>query len=115
MSNREICKVISNGRNPILMRPSKQVLPRGPLPVIVNGIPMTAWVVKIACNMLTARDNKGANQLGDVLRGWFGPDAGKPGRKEHVQFREEVTLTKQGNVWVLEPVTESEVAAAKAA
>ena len=114
---KEVCKVISNGRHPILMRPAKgQVLPRGPLEVIVNGRPMTAWIVKIACNMLTERDNKGANKMGETLRGWFGEDAGKPGRKEHVQFREEVAvaLSKRGSVWVLEPVTEAEASKAVA-
>jgi len=107
-SRLSVVACISNSRAPILMRPKKQVLPRGPLEVVVNGRPMTAWVVKIAVNVLTQRDNKGANLMGEVMRGWFGPEAGKPGSKAHVQFR------KQGEVWVLEPVTEAEAAAAAA-
>ena len=96
-----ICSVSSNGRNPILFLPTSpagKALPRGDLPIVANGTPMTARVAKIAINWAGKPGDK-ANALPAVLRGWFGEDAGKPGRRERVSLRQ------AGAFWVLEPVS----------
>jgi len=103
-----ILPVASNGRNPILFVPSNpagKALPRGPLAIVANGRPLVASVAKIAVNKVTEPDST-LNVLPSVLRGWFGEDAGKPGRRERVRLRQ------AGQSIVLEPVTPSADAAA---
>jgi hypothetical protein len=99
-----VCSVAQNsGKNPILFLPRHKSgtygvgLPKGDLSVRANGAPYTASVMKIAINVM--RDAGGANILPQVLRAWFGSDAGAPGKRARVQFR------LDGRQWVLEPVT----------
>lgn len=99
-----ICSVATNGRNPILFLPSSpagKALPRGPLPIVANGFELEARVAKIAINAVYATGPTAGktNLLGDILRGWFGLDAGKPGRRERVRIR------PAGRRWLMEPVT----------
>jgi hypothetical protein len=86
-----ICRVAQNaGGNPILFLPSPGTggsLPEGSRLVLVEGQEMTAVVAKIAINVLRDAEN-GPNRLPDILRGWFGPDAGAPGRGDRVRLRQ---------------------------
>jgi hypothetical protein len=93
--------VASNGRHPILFipgNPAGKALPRGPLAIVANGRALVAQVAKIAINKATEPEAS-ANILPDVLRGWFGADAGKPGRRERVRLRQ------AGQHVLLEPVS----------
>jgi superfamily II DNA or RNA helicase/HKD family nuclease/diadenosine tetraphosphate (Ap4A) HIT family hydrolase len=85
-----ICRVSQNSSgHPILFLPtagSSRSLPEGPLQIEVDGRPMEAHVAKIAVNVIRAPGTS-ANQLPAILRGWFGDDAGLPGRSDMVRFR----------------------------
>jgi hypothetical protein len=82
-----VCSVSRNSSgNPILFLPSSGGgLPKGPLDVVVNGRPMQAVIAKIAVNVVRAPGGS-TNELADILRGWFGEEAGTPGRGERVRF-----------------------------
>ena len=59
--------------------------------------------VKMACNV--ARPVRAQrNQLGDLLRRWFGPEAGKAGTDYHVEFR------RSPDGWWAEPVGSNVIA-----
>ena len=80
-----VAKVISNGRDPILMLP-KDGRPTGETTVrLPNGTPWSFRFVKIACNVARAPGST-ANGLPDLLRRWFGPGAGRPGTAFQVRF-----------------------------
>lgn len=91
----------ANGR-PILFVPDKTVCPGrpvGPTPVqIPNGSRWEFKFVKVACNVATPEGEK-SNQLSDLLRNWFGPNAGLPGTGFVVKF------TKEGDIWSASPVS----------
>jgi len=98
-----ILSVATNGRNPILFVPSNpagKALPRGPLAIVANGRALVAMVAKIAINKAVEPEGS-LNVLPGVLRGWFGEDAGKPGRRERVRLRQ------VGQHVLMEPVTPS--------
>ncbi|MCA9797239.1 MAG: hypothetical protein KC910_35760, partial [Candidatus Eremiobacteraeota bacterium] len=61
-------------------------VPTGWTPVMVDGRLYEANFVKVAVNVMREPGGK-ANVLGDVLRGWFGEDAGRPGTRHRVVFR----------------------------
>lgn len=89
----------TNGR-PILFLPDRSELPERPTGPIMAKLPSgELWdfkLVKIACNV--ARPvGETKNQLGDLLKSWFGPDAGLPGTNFHVQF------TNQDGQWQVSP------------
>ena len=90
----------TNGR-PILFLPDKTKLPERPVGPIVARLPDGAqWefkLVKVACNVAKPVGEK-ANQLGDLLKQWFGPNAGLPGTNFHVRFE-----SKSGE-WHVSPV-----------
>ena len=84
-----ICRVSRNtGGNPILFLPSgSRQLAEGPLELDVNGQRLEAAVAKIAINVI--RDPvSGANLLPEILIGWFGQEAGLPGRSDRVRLRQ---------------------------
>lgn len=106
-----ICSVARAGARPILFLPRGKAagtwgdaLPKGDVPVRVDGRTVTASVAKIAVNVM--RDDTGANVLPAILKAWFGESAGMPGHRARVQFR------KAGGHWVMEPVTPAETRAA---
>lgn len=78
----------ANGR-PILFLPDKAIVPDRPFGPIVARLPDgRMWefkLVKVACNVARPVGEK-SNQLGDLLRQWFGPDAGLPGTNFLVRF-----------------------------
>ncbi|MEZ6031787.1 MAG: DEAD/DEAH box helicase family protein [Planctomycetaceae bacterium] len=91
----------SNGK-PILFVPEKTVCPGrpvGPTPVrLPDGSRWEFKFVKVACNV-AAPDGEKTNQLSDLLRNWFGPNAGLPGTGFVVRF------TKEVDVWLASPVS----------
>ena len=89
----------SNGR-PILKLPdraSAPEIPTGATGVLVGDERWEFRFVKIACNVATpAGETK--NQLGELLRRWFGEHAGQPGTTHQVLFQQ----TSRG--WMASPV-----------
>ncbi len=96
-----VCRVARNtSGQPILFLPTTSGaghLPKGPLSVIIDDQPMEATVAKIAINVVRRADNP-SNRLPTILRGWFGNDAGLPGKGDRVRFR------FQSDVWRMEPM-----------
>ena len=70
-------------------------IPTGETLVNVEGAQYEALFRKVAVNVLRHSGNP-RNELRDVLRRWFGPDAGLPGTNFQVAFRP----TRAG--WTLE-------------
>ncbi len=80
------CKVTWNQRDPILKLPERSKftgLPEGKVPLTADGRRFEAHFAKIAINKITD-PGQNTNELPGLLRGWFGPDAGKPQRSESV-------------------------------
>ncbi len=90
----------ANGR-PILFVPDKTACPGRPFgPTEVKLPDGATWefkFVKVACNVAKPEGEK-SNQLGELLRKWFGPNAGLPGTGFNVRF--ETT----GGEWNAAPV-----------
>ena len=70
--------------------------PKAPLDILVDGRPMQAIIAKIAVNVVHAPGSS-TNDLPLILRGWFGKEAGTPGRGDRVRFH------KEADTIVLEP------------
>ncbi|MFN9720472.1 MAG: DEAD/DEAH box helicase family protein [Planctomycetota bacterium] len=91
----------ANGR-PILFVPDQSVCPGRPVgPTSVqlpNGSRWEFKFVKVACNVAAPEGEK-ANQLSELLRNWFGPNAGLPGTGFVVRF------TKDAEAWAAAPVS----------
>jgi superfamily II DNA or RNA helicase/SOS-response transcriptional repressor LexA len=86
-------KVTHSGGRPILMLPTVEQIPGRPFgPVEVKLPDSSIWVfrlVRVACNVAGPKGSD-ANQLGELMRNWFGPDAGMPGTGFQVVFRRSV-------------------------
>lgn len=80
-------KVIQSGGKPIVMlgSSSRRELPQGPTSLWVEGVEYEADFVKVAVNVMRPRGG-GRNVLPEVLQGWFGADAGRPGTLHQVIF-----------------------------
>ena len=93
-------KVIQASGRPILMldRDRNPGLPEGETQFIADDVIYTGNFVKIALNVAHHAGQPG-NVLGDLLRSWFGPDAGQPGT---VQF---VELMPGRPHWQMRPVS----------
>jgi len=92
-----ICKVIqASAGKPIVKLNDKlrSQLPEGPTPVWADGILYQADFVKIALNVIRPVGG-GDNVLPEVLRGWFGPNAGSNGSRHEVQFE-----LRDGHLWM---------------
>ena len=91
-----VMKVSHTGGKPILFLPDRKQspgIPEGWQIVSIDGTPHRANFVKIAVNV--ARQEGGTeNVLPEILRKWFGPDAGRPG----TDFR--VESVPEGEAWV---------------
>jgi len=100
MRGEHILKVSHADGRPILFLPdrdSNPSLPEGWTDVRVGDETLSANFAKVAINVMH-RPGSTDNVLPDVMRGLFGPDAGKPGTKHQVILRDE-----QGH-WILGPV-----------
>jgi superfamily II DNA or RNA helicase len=80
-------KVIQTHGRPILMldRDRNAALPEGEASFVANDVVYTGNFVKIALNV-AHREGKAENALADLLRSWFGPDAGQPGTAHYVEL-----------------------------
>jgi hypothetical protein len=80
-------KVIQAYGRPILMldRDHNPHLPEGPTPFTADGVLYTGNFAKIALNV-AHRARQTGNVLPDLLRSWFGADAGQPGTAQYVEL-----------------------------
>ncbi len=80
-------KVIQARGRPILMldRDHSPQLPEGETPFTANGVVYTGNFAKIALNV-AHRAGQPGNVLADLLRSWFGTDAGQPGTVQYVEL-----------------------------
>lgn len=87
-ADRIVCKVAQSNGRPILFLPPRDRMagiPQGWVDVDVDGTTYQANFVQIAVNVMhLERDTN--NQLPDLLRRWFGPNAGQPGTTSMVAF-----------------------------
>ena len=94
-------RVIRAGERPILKLPDRELthqVPRGTVTVSLPDRSMWSFrFVKIACNVAHPVGDS-SNRLGDLMREWFGEDAGKPGTTHQLFFWQ----TAGG--WSVEPV-----------
>lgn len=89
----------ANGK-PILLLPDgpeSEDLPKGWATIDVEGSSYSANFVKVAVNVVRAGGSED-NVLPQILRRWFGPDAGAPGT------RHSVSLERSGSAWRLAPL-----------
>ena len=94
-----ICKVSHANKRPILFLPDRKTnpdIPKGWTNALVDGELYEANFVKVAVNVMRRKGIK-ENSLGNVLRNWFGPNAGLPGTHFHV------VLSKSKDTFVMEP------------
>lgn len=96
------CVVISNKRDPIIKLPSRTQRPDVPSGETDVRLPDgAAWrfrFVKEYCNVAHPLGTA-TNQLPDLLRRWFGPNAGHPGTGFRVRF------TRSPDGWWVEPAS----------
>jgi hypothetical protein len=89
----------SDGR-PILFLQARDTfpnLPEGWTEVRINDETVNANFVKVAINVVH-RPGANENVLPEILRKWFGDDAGRPGT------RHQMVLRQEGTIWYLTPV-----------
>jgi superfamily II DNA or RNA helicase/diadenosine tetraphosphate (Ap4A) HIT family hydrolase len=94
------CRVSHSSGRPILFLPDRTTIPgipKGWTDVLVNGVRYSANFVKIAINVMRL-PSETRNQLPEILRRWFGDNAGSPGSNDYVLFRLE------NDVYWMEPV-----------
>lgn len=83
-----VCKVSHSGGKPILFLPKRDQLPGIPsgwTPIKIADATYEANFVKVAVNVMRTAGRE-ENVLPEVLRGFFGDDAGQPGTSQHVKF-----------------------------
>jgi hypothetical protein len=80
-------KVIQATGRPILMldRDRNPGLPEGEASFTADGVVYTGNFVKIALNLAYQHGRPG-NVLPELLRSWFGPEAGQPGTAHYVEM-----------------------------
>jgi len=87
LENAARLKVIQAQGRPIVMldRGQNPQLPTGEARFIADGVVYTGNFAKIAMNV-AHRAGQPDNALGDLLRSWFGADAGQPGTTHYVEL-----------------------------
>jgi len=91
-------KVLWNGRNPILKLPGADTRPRDTVRARLPD--ESVWAFRLMaefCNVAHPVGETG-NRLPELMREWFGPDAGKPGTQYQVLF------TRGRDGWLIQPV-----------
>jgi superfamily II DNA or RNA helicase/HKD family nuclease/diadenosine tetraphosphate (Ap4A) HIT family hydrolase len=92
-------KVSHSNGTPILFLPDRDThlgLPEGWTDMRVDDETVSANFVKVAVNVARRAPSE-ENILPEILRKWFGEDAGRPGT------RHQVVLRHEGNTWQLRP------------
>jgi superfamily II DNA or RNA helicase/HKD family nuclease len=87
-AERIVTKVSHTNGRPMLFLPDRSrhpSIPEGWQDVLVDGQQLQANFVKIAVNVVR-RPGSTENLLPEILHGWFGPEAGQPGRTHTVVF-----------------------------
>ena len=69
----------------MLDRDHNRELPEGETPFVADGVVYTGNFAKIALNV-AHRAGQPDNVLADLLRSWFGADAGQPGTVQYVEL-----------------------------
>ncbi len=96
------CKILWNQRDPILKLPSRRArpdVPRGEVDVrLRDGRPWRFRFMAEYCNVARPAGSD-RNELPDLLRGWFGPAAGRPGTAFRVRFY------RSPDGWWVEPLS----------
>lgn len=90
LADRIVCSVSHSGDRPILFLPDRarhDGIPEGWVEIIANRQTRQAKFVKVAVNVVTPSEGSDENVLPAILRGWFGEDAGQPGRIDRVVFQ----------------------------
>ena len=98
-ADRIVCRVSHAESRPILFLPPRERtagIPEGWVDVVADGVSYQAKFAKVAINVMQ-RVGGTDNVLGDVLRQWFGPNAGQPGTTHTVE------LLRDGNTYTLSP------------
>ena len=93
------CRIIQSGGRPIIRIPDREQFPEfpeGETELLVDGKKYTAKFVKYFLNVI--RDSSGNNVLGELVRGFYGDDAGQPGTKFDVIF------TNDENGWSMRKI-----------
>jgi superfamily II DNA or RNA helicase/HKD family nuclease len=101
-TDRLVAKVSHAGGRPILFLPDRDKvpgIPEGWQDVVIDGELLQANFVKIAVNVVT-RPGSAENLLPDILRRWYGADAGRPGRSHSVVFK------RHGSAYTMVPASE---------
>lgn len=101
--DRIVCRVIQSNGRPFLKLPDRAQrpgIPDGWREILADGEEFQAKFVKIAVNVVV-RPGSDENVLPDLLRRWFGPAAGHPGRSH------DVVLERRGNTYVMAPVSDA--------
>jgi superfamily II DNA or RNA helicase/diadenosine tetraphosphate (Ap4A) HIT family hydrolase len=101
-TDRIVCRVIQSNGRPFLKLPDRARqpgIPEGWQEVLAGDRELQAKFVKIAVNVMV-RPGSDENVLPEVLRDWFGPEAGHPGRVH------DVVLDRHGDTYVMSPVTD---------
>src|SRR5690606_25161474 len=96
-----VLEVSHTGGRPILFLPDRAKtpgIPEGWQRVLIDDKPHEANFVKVAVNVVRAEGGE-ENVLPAILRGWFGPDAGRPGTSHSV------VLEQVGDEWTIRPST----------
>ncbi len=89
VAGRLVCKVIHTQGRPILKLPDRRRtagVPEGWVDVMANDQPYVANLVKEFVNVIRTNRESQDNILAEILRGWFGPDVGRPGTRYEVVF-----------------------------
>lgn len=84
--NRLVCRVIHASRRPIIKLPDRENVPGVPIgwtDVMIEGQPHEAKFAKQFLNVVRVAGSED-NVLPDILRNWFGPNAGMPGTRYEV-------------------------------
>lgn len=88
-SDRLVCRVVHAGGRPILKLPDRRKtsgVPFGWVEITANGESYVANFVKQFVNVVRIHRESAENVLAEIVRGWFGPDAGRPGTRYKVAF-----------------------------
>jgi superfamily II DNA or RNA helicase len=88
-SGRFVCRVLHASGRPILKLPDRKNnpgIPFGWVDVLANDQPHVANFAKEFVNVVRTDRESETNVLADIIRGWFGPDAGRPGTRYEVAF-----------------------------